>query len=138
MIDWGFTNSKSNTSLFILHQGGDLRFVLIYVDCILITRSKECLVKQVIERLNCKFALKLLSQLSYFLGLATHCTENGLHLCQHKYICDLLMHSCKDGCKQTSTPMSMVPKLSTTGGKQFSDPTLYRRIVRVVCNYYLA
>ena len=129
LIDWGFTNSKSDTSLFILQQGRDIIFVLIYVDDILITGSKESLVQEVIERLNCQFALKVLGPLSYFLGLEAYRTENGLHLSQHKYICDLLKRTDMDGCKETSTPMSIVPKLSAEGGKQFSDPTLYRSIV---------
>ncbi|KAK9213571.1 hypothetical protein WN943_002959 [Citrus x changshan-huyou] len=92
LIDWGFTNSKSDTSLFILQQGRDIIFV----------------------------------PLSYFLGLEAHRTENGLHLSQHKYICDLLKRTDMDGCKETSTPMNIVPKLLVEGGKQFSDPTLYR------------
>ena len=71
----------------------------------------------------------MLEPLSYFLGLEGHRTENGLHLSQHKYICDLLKHTDMDGCKETSTPMSIVPKLLAEGGKQFSDPTLYRSIV---------
>ncbi|KAH9782897.1 retrovirus-related pol polyprotein from transposon RE1 [Citrus sinensis] len=129
LSDWGFTNSKLDTSLFILQQGRDIIFVLIYVDDILITGSKESLVQEVIERLNCQFALKVLGPLSYFLGLEAHRTENGLHLSQHKYICDLLKRTDMDGCKETSTPMSVVPKLSAEGGKQFSDPTLYRSIV---------
>ena len=82
--------------------------------------------QEIIERLNCQFALKVLGLLSYFLGLEAHRTENGLHLSQHKYICDLLKRTDMDGCKETSTPMSIVPKLSAEGGKQFSDPTLYR------------
>ena len=49
LIDWGFTNSKSDISLFILQQGRDIIFVLIYVDDILITGSKESLVQEVIE-----------------------------------------------------------------------------------------
>ena len=49
LVDWGFTNSKSDTSLFILQQGRDIIFVLIYADDILITGSKESLVQEVIE-----------------------------------------------------------------------------------------
>ncbi|KAH9654345.1 hypothetical protein KPL70_027718 [Citrus sinensis] len=63
------------------------------------------------------YGLKQAPRTCYFLGLEAHRTENGLHLSQHKYICDLLKRTDMDGCKETSTPMSIVPKLSAEGGR---------------------
>lgn len=99
------------------------------MDNILITVSKESLVQQVLKQLNCQFALKMLGRLSYFLTLEAHRINDGLHLSQHIYICDLLKYIGMDGYKETYTPMSIVPKLSARGGKQLSDHTLYRSII---------
>lgn len=80
-MNWGFTNSKSYASLFILHQGTDV-FVLVYVDDILVTGSKESVVQEVMNKLSLQFALKILGSPNYFLGLEIQRSSDGMHICQ--------------------------------------------------------
>lgn len=49
LLQWGFTASKSDTSLFILHRAGHVIVVLIYVDDILVTSFETKLVESVIN-----------------------------------------------------------------------------------------
>ena len=44
LIQVGFSNSLSDTSLFIYKNRGDLIYVLVYVDDILITGSNQALI----------------------------------------------------------------------------------------------
>ena len=82
LVDSGFKNSLSNTSLFILHVGTNLLYLLVYVDDIIIIGNSNDLVSQVVEYLAQRFSLKDLGPLSYFLGVEVvpHC--HGLLLSQ--------------------------------------------------------
>ena len=67
LVDFGFKNSHSDTSLFILHAGTNLLYLLVYIDDIIITGNSNNLISQVVECLAQLFSLKDLGPLSYFL-----------------------------------------------------------------------
>lgn len=129
MIDWGFQASKSDTSLFIKHVGGDILLILVYVDDILITDSNSKLLEVVIQHLNSNFALKDLGEFNYFLGLEVSPSVKGLHLSQTKYIGDILKKVNMLDSKGYSTPMSTSDKLYKDKCDAFKNPSLYRSIV---------
>ena len=64
---WGFKNSKSDTSLFFQRVQSHLLLVLVYVDDIMGSDSTQ--IQQVIDNLQTTFALKDLGELHYFLGI---------------------------------------------------------------------
>lgn len=66
-------------------------FVLIYVDDILLIGSKSAYIKSLILDVNNQFALKVLKELSFSLGIEAHKTGGGLYLCQAKYTAKLLV-----------------------------------------------
>jgi hypothetical protein len=47
----GFTEAKSDTSLFIYHYGGETAYLLLYVDDIVLTASSESLLHRIIASL---------------------------------------------------------------------------------------
>lgn len=59
----GFTPTKSDVSLFILQQGADTAFLLLYVDDIVLTASTTRLLRLVIDRLRSEFSMKDLGPL---------------------------------------------------------------------------
>ncbi|NAW49762.1 hypothetical protein FGF92_24340, partial [Salmonella sp. gx-f5] len=69
LLDYGFLNSKSDTSLFIFNSRGVRLYVLVYVDDILITGSSQAAVSSLIQFLNVEFAVKDLGPLHFFLGI---------------------------------------------------------------------
>ena len=105
------------------------------MDDIIITSSHSVLVNSLIDQLHNQFALKGLGYLSYFLGIQVTCTLSTLHLCQHKYIVDLLHRAQMFDCMHASTPMSTSSSLSLYDGEPLSDPSLYRSIVEAL-QYY--
>ena len=90
LVDSRFKNSHSDISLFILHTGTNILYLLVYVDDIIITGNSNDLVSQVVECLAQRFSLKDLGPLSYFLGVEVVPYRHGLLLSQRRYIKDLL------------------------------------------------
>lgn len=58
LITTGFQNSLSDTSLFILKQGKDFVYLLVYVDDILVTGTSSTLVQKVIDHWREGFLLR--------------------------------------------------------------------------------
>lgn len=69
LILFGFTNSKSDSSLFIYRQGDQTAYLLLYVDDIALNASSPSLLQQVITTLRLEFAMSDLGTLNYFLGI---------------------------------------------------------------------
>lgn len=64
LITIGFTKSKSDESLFILHAAEVTVYILVYVDDIIITGSTSSIVRQIIDKLSVRFSLKDLGVLN--------------------------------------------------------------------------
>jgi hypothetical protein len=78
----GFVGAHSDTSLFIYWHGGDIVYLLLYLDDIVITASSDALLHRVITLLQHEFAMKDLGDVHHFLGLLVFCHHDGLFLCQ--------------------------------------------------------
>jgi histone deacetylase 1/2 len=130
LLQMGFVKSKCDPSLLVNHQNGACTYVLIYVDDILITGSSPHLIKDLIDKLNIKFALKQLGEVDYFLGLEVHHkSSGGLLLNQAKYVKDLLCKTNMENCKPIGSPMVSSCRLSKFGTDTMNDPSLYRSTV---------
>ncbi|CAI7911294.1 unnamed protein product [Closterium sp. NIES-54] len=65
----GFTPSSADHSLFMLGEGEQRSFMVVYVDDILIFSPSSDLVKEVMLKLQEKFKCKALGDVSFYLGL---------------------------------------------------------------------
>ncbi|CAI7784169.1 unnamed protein product [Closterium sp. NIES-53] len=65
----GFTPSTADHSLFMLGEGEQRSFMVVYVDDILIFTPSSDLVKEVMLKLQDKFKCKALGDVSFYLGL---------------------------------------------------------------------
>ncbi|KAG8478357.1 hypothetical protein CXB51_028109 [Gossypium anomalum] len=105
-------------------------YILVYVDDIIITGNDSAVIARFVDQLNAEFALKDIGDLHYFLGLEVTRSSTGcLHLCQKKYVRDLLVRSSLSNAKPVHTPMISSPRLSKNDGDLLSDPTEYRSLV---------
>lgn len=66
----GFIEAKSDTSLFIYHQGTATALLLLHVDDIVLTASSAGLLQHVIGALRREFAMTDMGQLHHFLGIS--------------------------------------------------------------------
>lgn len=128
LISLGFQNSLADSSLFVLHKGTDLVYVLVYVDDILVTGSSSDLVAHIISQLSSSFALKDLGSLHYFLGIEVLPTATGLVLSQAKYALSLLTKAGMIDCRPCASPSSLKP-ISPENMSPMSNPELYRSLV---------
>jgi len=69
LLQSGFQNSHADTSLFVLHLGKHIVYLLVYVDDLIIIGDDVHLVNRFINLLAHRFSLKDLGQLSYFFGI---------------------------------------------------------------------
>ena len=90
---WVFRSSVSDSSLFYSSTNGSPLFILIYVDDILITGENKNSIHTLIDDLNKVFAPKNLGTFYYFLGFEPTRTPVALHLCERKYVSNLLVQT---------------------------------------------
>jgi hypothetical protein len=124
----GFSQSKSDNSLFIYRKDTHMAYLLLYVDDIILTTSSNNLRKSIISRLSSEFAMKDLGPLSYFLGIAVTRHNGGLFLSQKKYADEILERAGMSSCKSCPTPVDTKPKLSVKTSTPYEDPSLYRSL----------
>ncbi|KAE8664877.1 UDP-N-acetylglucosamine 1-carboxyvinyltransferase 2-like [Hibiscus syriacus] len=124
----GFSNSKSDTSLFLYKHGSDMAYLLLYVDDIILTASSEHLRKSIMAHLNSEFAMKDLGFLNYFLGISVTRHKGGLFLSQQKYAEDIIDRAGMHSFKPIQTPFDTKPKVSATSGARYADPAQYRSL----------
>jgi len=101
----GFTEAKSNTSLFIYHHGGETAYLVLYVDDIVLTACSESLLQCIITTLQKEFAMKDLGLLHHFLGFTIEPRPSGLFLHLRQFTCDILERAGMTDCKFCSTPV---------------------------------
>lgn len=116
LCQFGFVSSKCDPSLFIRITPHSTTYVLVYVDDILITGNSSTNIHTLKHNLNKIFSLKDLGLLHYFLGIEVKYKDSGdIHLCQKKYIQDLLTRAHMDKAKPINTPMVTNLKLTKHG-----------------------
>jgi len=136
LLELGFTASKADPSLFAFVFAGTHLLALVYVDDIILTGSSLSLIDSLLHSLSLDFPIKDLGSLNFFLGVEVHRSPTGLHLCQQRYIADLLKRTSMQFAKPVSSPMSTSSPLSQFDGTPMSDTTLYRSTVGAL--HYLA
>jgi hypothetical protein len=125
---FGFTCSKSDTSLFILHGIHGTAYLLLYVDDIILTASSTALLERVITALSAEFAMTDLGELHHFLGLAVRRDSQGMFLSQTQYALEILERAGMSSCHPASTPVDTSPKLAAEAGRPVADPSAYRSL----------
>ncbi|XP_060190355.1 uncharacterized mitochondrial protein AtMg00810-like [Lycium barbarum] len=80
----------------------------------------------IMSLLASEFAMKDLGPLNYFLGIHVTRHKDGLFLSQRKYAEEIIDRATMSSCKATSTPVDTKPKVSSTSGAPYDDPTHYR------------
>jgi len=129
LLPLGFSEARSDTSLFIYRRDTEIVYLLLYVDDIVLTASSQQLLRRVIDALMKEFAMKDLGPLHHFLGMAVQRQGDSLFLSQRQYALDILARHGMSGCKPCSTPVDTCAKVSADEGSPLADPTDYRSLV---------
>nr|GEW99467.1 ribonuclease H-like domain-containing protein [Tanacetum cinerariifolium] len=106
LIKNGFSQSKSDYSLYTKSDKDIFLALLIYVNDIIITGNNVSEIDKFKVFLKSKFMIKDLEKLKYFLGIEVIDTDNGICLNQRKYVLDLLSDYGMLACKPAKTPLT--------------------------------
>lgn len=106
LIEWGFHSAPSDHSLFFKRLGDSFIALLVYVDDVILVSNDLTLVQNIKTCLHDKFKIKDLAELKYFLGSEVARSNQGLHICQKKFVLDLLKDSEFLASKPASRPMA--------------------------------
>ncbi|WVZ70615.1 hypothetical protein U9M48_019264 [Paspalum notatum var. saurae] len=82
LVTLGFSEAKSDTSLFVYRHGDGTAYLLFYVDDIVLIASSQHLLQRIITSLQQEFVTKDLGVLHHFLGVTVEPHPCGLLLHQ--------------------------------------------------------
>ena len=128
LLQSGFTNSHTDTSLFVLITAAHKLFILVYVDDLIITGDNNNLINSFVTALANRFSIKDLGPLTYFLGVEVIPNSTGLILSQCRYVLDILAQTKMLEAKPVSTPLPPSPPLQKMGST-LADATQFRTVV---------
>jgi hypothetical protein len=118
LLQFGFTTSVADSSLFIYRSKTIIAYLLLYVDDIVLTSNIPTFLDTFIQHLSSIFELKDLGSLHYFLGIQVTRDSKGLHLSQAKYATALLHKHNMTTTKPVSTPCTPNTRLSLHDGEK--------------------
>ncbi|GJX60526.1 ribonuclease H-like domain-containing protein [Tanacetum coccineum] len=122
LVENGFSQSKSNYSLYTKYDKGVFLALLVCVDDIIITGNSFYKIDTFKVFLKSKFKTKYLGKLKYFLGIEVINTNKGIYLNQRKYVLDLLSEYGMLTCKPAKTPL--MTKIAISDVASHNDPLL--------------
>ena len=93
LLQYGFSQSKFDYSLFTKGLGPQFVALLVYVNDIIITWSSSLVIDSLKQLLHSKFKLKDLGPFKYFFGIELARCSQGLVLSQRHYTLQLLEDS---------------------------------------------
>jgi hypothetical protein len=128
LLSQGFSEAKSDTSLFVFRHGSDTVYLLLYVDGIILTASSTELLRRTISALQREFAMKDLGPLHHFLSITVERRPDRLFLHQRTYTLDILKRAVMTDYKPCSTPVDLKAKLAADSGPPVRDPSQFRSI----------
>lgn len=129
LLSLGFSQSKSDYSLFIRGSGSEFIALLVYVDDIIITGASLTRIEHLKTLLNDRFKLKDLGSLKYFLDLKLARSSHGIVVSQRYYTLQLLEDVGFLACKPALVPMDPLLKLKFSDEDLLTDPSEYRRLI---------
>lgn len=80
LVNISFKNSYVDASLFFFRACSQFVYILFYVDDIIIMENASAEIRRVLDLLAVKFSFKDIGELTYFFGMETHRSPDGLML----------------------------------------------------------
>jgi len=101
-----FTRGKTDQTLFIKKEDGELIVAQIYVDDITFGSTKDKLAHGFSKLMQAEFEMSLIGELTHFLGLQIRQQDLGIFLSQAKYAKNLVKKFGLESTNSVRTPMS--------------------------------
>ena len=127
LINDGFVRNPVDHCVYRKQIGDDLMVVVVWVDDLLLASNSTNMINQFKENMKCKFRMKDLGKISYFLGIDFKQESGVIKMNQSRYIQKMLDRFGMSNCKPRSTPCEQ--KFESTNDSEPVDQKKYREIV---------
>jgi hypothetical protein len=107
----GFIKGSADNNLYIKVSQGNILLIKVYVDDIIFGSDYDRLSQKCAKDMQNEFEISLLGELSFFLRLQIHQSNQGIFISQTKYIREMLKRFGMEDCKPVITPMKTSCKL---------------------------
>ena len=107
----GFKRGKIDNTLFLLKREQEFLIIQVYVDDIIFGATSERLCEEFSSLMGKEFEMRMMGELTFFLGLQIKQSSNGISICQEKYIKVLLKKFNMFDSKPIDTPMGTNSKM---------------------------
>ncbi|GJU99886.1 putative ribonuclease H-like domain-containing protein [Tanacetum coccineum] len=121
---------KIDQTIFIKKQKGDILLVQVYVDDTIFGSTMKKLCTEFEKLMHDKFQMSSMGELTFFLGLQVRQKEDGLFICQDKYVTKILRKFSFTDVRTASTPMDTDKPLLKDSDGDDVDVYLYRLMIR--------
>jgi hypothetical protein len=125
----GFRKGSANNNLYIKVSQSNILLIEVYVDDIIFGSDDDRLIQKFAKDMQNEFEMVLLGELSFFLGLQIHQTNQGNFISQTKYIREMLKRFGMEDCKPVITPMKTSCKLSKDDDSKSIDQRQYKSMI---------
>ena len=129
LLENDFTRGVVDKTLFVKKHKNDLILVQVYVDDIIFGSTNDDLCKRFAKLMQSRYEMSMMGELSFFLGLQVYQRQDGIFICQSKYIKDLLKKYQMEDSSTAKTPMPTATKLDKDETGKKVDITGYRGMI---------
>ena len=135
LIEHEFKRGFADTTLFIRNDKNYFVVAQIYVDDIVFGAINDSLAQSFADEIKKIFEMRMVGELTYFLGLQVKQTVSGIYINQAKYARILVKRFGLEKAANARTPMAANAKLTNNPSGESVDVTLYRSMIG--CLLYL-
>ena len=126
----GFIQSKADPCLYIGKIDGELIFLAVYVDDIILASKKPEVIQKTKKLFASKFEVKDMGRLHYFLGVRIVQNEGNVWIGQDRYLEEVLEKFGMQNAKSVATPMEQNAKpQQVTKDSELFDSKLYQSAI---------
>jgi hypothetical protein len=125
----GFRKGSADNNLYIKGSEGNTLLIEVYVDDIIFGSDDDRLSQKFAKYMHNEFEMSLLGELSFFLGLQIHQSNQGIFISQIKYIREMLKRFRMEYCKLVITPMQTSCKLRKDDDLKSTDQRQYKSMI---------
>jgi hypothetical protein len=124
-----FRKGSADNNLYIKVSQGNILLIEVYVDDIIFGSDDDRLIHKFAKDMQNEFEMSLLGELSFFMGLQIHQSNQIIFISQTKYIREMLKRFRIEDCKPIITPMHTSCKLNKDDDSMSTDKRQYMSMI---------
>ena len=125
----GFAQSPNDPCIYYKNMEGEMLFLGVYVDDIIIAGERETNLNEIKRALSGKFEIKDVGELSYFLGVKVEQRKNSVWIGQPAYMQNLLERFGMQESNPVATPVNVSTKLTKATDENPIDQQKYQSAI---------